>query len=554
MTGAADTSDDESCHATKWWRRVEIAVAIVITWAAVWLHVVRAGKAGGLWRDEAGAVNLAQLPSLGDLAANLHHEAFPILFSLTVRAFTFVTGGSDTALRLFGLAVGLSFIAALWFAGRALHRRPPLIALGLLGINGSMIHWVDWMRGHGLGVVLILLTLALVWQLTHDAPFWRIAVTAFAAICSVQMLYYNAVLLFAIGLAGAVVCARAGHWKRASAILLIGAVAAASLIPYIPISRRAADSSVIYTLPEFPLSLFWSKLRDGLGGSASGLAWVWLVIAVIAIAAAIWMQLRRSSAHPPRMRDAGLYCLAILLVSVPAYFGFLSALKYQTQPWYYIALIAVAGVAIDGILGSFARAAAARALSIAAAVAIAIASVAPTWAAIQVRQTNVDLAAAKLSESTARDDLIVVMPWYLGVSFGRYYRGAADWTSVPPITDRALQRYDLLKEQMSAADPVAPVMDAMRAALRSGNRVWLVGQLLFPETDEAPAVLPPAPHSTAGWSEGAYQTSWNLQVTHFLQTHVLGAEEIPIGAGQPVNPHENVRIVVVQGWRGAPGN
>ena len=334
MTGVAKTIDDESLGPSAAWRRVESAVAILITCAAGWLHVIRAGKAGGLWRDEAGAVNLAQLPSLGEVAANLHHEAFPILFSLMVRAFTFVTGGSDAALRVFGCVVGLGLLGMLWFAARAVHGGPPLLSLALLGINASAIQWVDWMRGHGLGTVLILLTFALVWKLaTRPSPLLAV-LTSLAAIASVQTLYYNAVLLFAIGVAGAAVAARRGHWQRALVILAIGGAAAASLVPYLQISRRAGESSFIYTVAEFPLSLFWSKLREALSGTAPFVEWVWVALAVVAVALAVAALRRKGRSGSDGAPNASLYCAIILLVMVPAYFAFLSFLKYPPQPWY----------------------------------------------------------------------------------------------------------------------------------------------------------------------------------------------------------------------------
>ncbi len=543
----ADTELERGSRALHW---IEIGVAALITLAAVSLHVMRASKAGALWRDEVGAVNLAQLPSLGDVAANLHHEAFPIFFSIVLRAFSFATGGSDAALRVLGLLTGLSVVAAVWLAGRAMHRGLPLISLALLGTNAAMILWVDWVRGHGLGIVLILATLALVWKLATNPSLVAAVAAVLAAVCSVHTLYYNAVLLFAIGLAGAAVAARNRHWMRAIGILAIGAVAALSLIPYLQTSRLAGETSLMYALPEFRLSLFFAKLRESLAATAAGLEWVWAAAVVLALAAAVGAQLRRSSAVAPHVRDRTLFCLVILLVSVPTYFGLLRMLRYPTQPWYYIALIAVAAVAVDGALANIARGVWCRAACVAAAAAIAGWTVLPAWRAIQVRQTNVDLVARKISAAASKDDVIVILPWYFGVTFERYYRGAAPWLSVPPISDRKLQRYDLLKRQMGEMDPVAPVLDAMTKALLSGNRVWVVGELFFPQPDQLPPVLAPAPYDPAGWSEAAYQTSWNLRTTHFLQTRAGRAEEIEIDGTQPVNAHENARVVMLQGWRG----
>ena len=540
---------NERSGGTRVLRWVEITVAVLITCVAAALHVVRAMKAGALWRDEIGAVNLAQLPSLGAIAANLHHEAFPIFFSIVLRGYSFATGGSDTALRVFGLLIGLSFLAAVWIAGRAMHGGVPLISVALLGTNASMILWVDWVRGHGLGIVLMLATVALVWKLATRPSLLLGALALISALCAVQTLYYNAVLLLAVGLGGAAVALRKRYWKAAAAILSIGALAALSLVPYLQTSRRAAESSLMYALPEFPLSLFWIKLREALASTGAGLESVWVAAVVLAITVAVVVLLRRASSLAPGVRDRALYCLIILLVSIPGYFGLLRLLRYPTQPWYYIALMAATAVVIDGCLSNVARGEWTRIARIAAAAAITGWTVLPAWSAIQVRQTNMDLVARTIAETAGKDDLVVVLPWYFGVTFERYYRGAAPWTTVPPIAERKLQRYDLLKQQMRAMDPLAPVTDAMTKALLSGNRVWLVGQLFFPDPDQIPPVLAPAPYDPAGWSEGAYQTSWNLRTTHFLQTRAGRAEEVPLNLTQPVNAHENARVVVLQGWR-----
>src|SRR5437899_633264 len=76
---------------------------------------------------------------------------------------------------------------------------------------------------------------------------------------------------------------------------------------------------------------------------------------------------------------------------------------------------------------------------------IAGSSAVHTWQQAQVRQTNVDLLAASLGERAAKDDLIVVTPWYMGITFERYYRGAAPWKTVPPLESHSFHRYDLIK-------------------------------------------------------------------------------------------------------------
>src|SRR5262249_22182235 len=134
--------------------------------------------------------------------------------------------------------------------------------------------------------------------------------------------------------------------------------------------------------------------------------------------------------------------------------------------------------------------------------------------AIKCRQTNVDLIAASLSGEVAPNDYIIVHPWHCGVTFQRYYKAAAPWTTLPVLEDHVLQRYDLLKPKMQTKDPIAPVIDRIASTLQSGNRVWLVGPIPYAE-GPVPEIHP-APHNPWGWSDPLYSFYWAVQVTQFV--------------------------------------
>ncbi len=61
-------------------KKSEWAVAIALSIVVIALHALRMSHAGALWRDEAGAVQLAMMPTAMDILQNFQHEAFPILF------------------------------------------------------------------------------------------------------------------------------------------------------------------------------------------------------------------------------------------------------------------------------------------------------------------------------------------------------------------------------------------------------------------------------------------------------------------------------------------
>ncbi len=142
---------------TKFLKYAEWVVALVLSATIIFLLIVRAMHAGGLWRDECAVVQLARMPSVSDIFHNFQHEAFPPLFPLIVRAYTILFGSTDLVLRVFGLCVGCLLIAAFWINARSLSSDVPLIALGLTSLNTTFFVWGTTIRGYGLGSAMIVL-------------------------------------------------------------------------------------------------------------------------------------------------------------------------------------------------------------------------------------------------------------------------------------------------------------------------------------------------------------------------------------------------------------
>jgi hypothetical protein len=168
---------------------------------------------------------------------------------------------------------------------------------------------------------------------------------------------------------------------------------------------------------------------------------------------------------------------------------------------------------------------------------------------VAVRQTNVDLVAQHLHTAARPGDLIVVNPWYVGITFNRYYRGPVEWTTVPPIEDLTVHRYDLLKLRMVSPQPLAPVYAAIQGALKSGHRVWVVGPLPVLPGGQLPVVIPIAPAAPTGWSDGPYAMAWSQQVGYFVQMHALRHALVAIPVDRPVSGLEQVPLEVIEGWR-----
>jgi hypothetical protein len=147
--------------------------------------------------------------------------------------------------------------------------------------------------------------------------------------------------------------------------------------------------------------------------------------------------------------------------------------------------------------------------------------------ALKCRETNVDLIAASLSREVAPNDYVIVHPFYCGVTFNRYYKGAASWTTLPPLEDYTLQRWDLFNAKMETKDPLGPVVDQITSTLQSGHRVWFVGD----------------PFAERSWFK------WGAQVAQFLSAHSQRSAVVADRSTNCVNPFENLPVFVATGWK-----
>ena len=221
--------------------------AALVTLSATYLHVLFLLNAGGLWRDEAVLVHLSLLPSVSEVWQNLPHDSCPILMHLAVRAWSAAgLGNTDLGLRVLGLFVGLFLLLAFWFASWTMRNGAPLLAVTLAGLNVTIIRAGDSLRGYGLGSALAVLTLAVIWRLTCRPSLAAFSCAVAVAVLSVQSLYQNAFFVFAACCGGFVLCAVERRWRDTLPIFAVGAAAAVSLLPYIPLIIRAQDWYIIY--------------------------------------------------------------------------------------------------------------------------------------------------------------------------------------------------------------------------------------------------------------------------------------------------------------------
>lgn len=520
-------------------QRAEQAAALLLTALAAVLHLLRLQHAGPLWRDEAGAAQLAALPTWREIYEAFPHEAFPLLFPGILRTWTALWGDSDLAFRVFGLLVGLAILAALWWNAR-LAGALPLASIVLIQLHPAFPLYGDSIRGYGLGTLCILLTFGAFARLVEHPDRRSVLLALLAAVASVHLLLHNAALLAGIGAAAALVGLLRRRLRVTAAALGIGLAAALTLLPYAGPLSAARDWRVLL-IEEISLRHVLTKLTEVIGTPFPWMVWVWGAAAVLAAAATLTLKVRD---------DARLFRLLVIPAALGGEIAFLIALGYSPRIWYLLPVLALVASALDGLLGAE-GAAPVRVARIAAAALLTSALYATSFDTAKMRMSNVDQVARAIEQSAGPRDLVLVNEWYNGISFHRYYRGDTRWMTVPALADHRMHRFDLIKTKMRSTDPLLEVRRAMRRTLRAGRRVWVVGRLDKGPAGQSPLQLPPAPHGPWGWLDGPYSIAWTRQLALFLETSTARKRTIQVPAGGRVSGMENLGIWVYQGW--APG-
>jgi hypothetical protein len=135
-----------------------------------------------------------------------------------------------------------------------------------------------------------------------------------------------------------------------------------------------------------------------------------------------------------------------------------------------------------------------------------------------------------LARDAAPNDLVVVYPWHLGASFHRYYRGAAPWQTLPPLSDTSVQRYDEARQAI-ADGRERTLIAAVTATLHRGGRVWYAGYPLFMEQSIAGAKDRPQVLADARWSSALHDALRGTQATMVVQPD------------PHTNPNENIALL-----------
>lgn len=222
-----------------------------------------------------------------------------------------------------------------------------------------------------------------------------------------------------------------------------------------------------------------------------------------------------------------------------------------THTWYYINILAVLGICLDMMLATPRDSRLPAGMKTALVAIVVIISSASVTKAIRMQMTNINVVAQQLKEHCGEHDYVVIVPYYISVSFNRYNETAAAWQTLPPVADPTVHRMDEIKQQLAEREPLQEIFAKTKETLRQGNRVWTVrikGYPIWPP-NVPPVQLPPAPDSPYGWNSGIYLQAWRSQLDAFLWQNAISIADLPLQNTGAVSKLETVYLNVASGLK-----
>jgi hypothetical protein len=528
----------------------ECLVSVAASLVSVIFLVFFALHAGGLWRDEANTFNLAALP-YGELWLKMQYDSFPLIWPLVFGFAQKIGFQGDLGLRILGIFILLLLLGCLWYNARRLNYKSPLIAVTLFMLSPCLIIWGSSIRAWGFGLVFSSLIYTFTIRYVFNTNFQSWISLLLICLFGAHSLYYNTLVIFVCLSSGAVCLYVAGHQKQSAMTLLIGIFTAVSMIVYIPTINRIGEWNVSVKT-DYNLNLFCAKIYETLspGGAVALLAWG-LVVPVCIVLAGRYL-IKKNEDEYPNEKYQILYSFLILALIIPIYYVFLKKLSYLTQPWYYLVLLLVVSLAADTILGTLSKIHSIKIARNITACLLFVMALSVVPGEIFIRLTNVDLFSNILNKEAKAQDLVLVYPWYEGITFKRYYHGGAPWQTIPEISDHKLHRYDLIKKHMinpNQADVLRSTYTDINRTLKANKKVFLLGEPIFPQQGHIVPVLPPAPSSPAGWQDTPYCMTWCMQVSDYLIKHAKSVSKINEHVIPAVSKYESASLFVFEGWK-----
>jgi hypothetical protein len=520
----------------------EVSVGLLACFVVAGLLITAMLHAGPLWRDEINTRWIALQP-LSEIWSWLEMDSYPFVWFMVVRGWVLSgLGETDQGLRVLGAITGMLSLIAMVFSSRLISKRWPLLLLALFALHPLLFRFGSSLRGHGPGTVLMFLMVGVIWSYVDRPNTKRFFWVFFLSLLAVQSLYYNAVILAAALVAGGGTCLLARRYRDFFRLAAVGFTCALSILPYVlgPMVRARSWNEVV----KVPTSV-GSLLKMAAGTidlSCQGQVWLWLLAGGVVYLGCVATLFKLKS---NRRKSRAMFIVIAAPVLFAVYLGFLLLLSYGMQPWYFMTFLAFSAFLIDrGADLLIGVRPAGRVVRLGLVLIMIVWLLPGDLTQAKHRATNIDVIANTITENGGAGDVVVVAPWYLGVTFSRYYHGEAEMITVPPIADFRLHRYALYREALMHPDAIEPIKEKIRSALASGHRVWYVGTPRFPDPGRRLRPIPTPPEFKQNW--GMYEVAWEGHLGEELAKDGR-MSRVAISVPQPVSSYEQPALFVFEG-------
>jgi hypothetical protein len=531
---------------------------ILLAWI-VGLHVYRFLNAGALWRDEISSLDVAASPSWTEFYLGQSHDSFPLFNVFLLRIWLLLGQGSladaatnDTYLRVFGMLGGLTLVASLvWVASRTF-RSLPILSIALFAASPTVVFWGDSIRAYALGSALTVLFFGSMWNLIQNPSKKVYAVCVALAILMVWTLYGNAFFVLSICLSTGAVAALRRDLRLFGIIISIGLISALSLslnYPVLSEMTKYKDFVAQSITIELIAKSWWAAWSE----SSIWIGFLWVTSLAIGIAFAI-AKIFKQTLKSPLSQDTEhcIYATLTIILSLAGFIYYLKTVDIPPQSWYFIPIGALTAIAVDSLWPLLGNRKPVFLTQASIALTLLAFTVSPTLQKLRQNLTNINTVATQMEKRASASDMILVAPHYQACTFIRYYKGQAKVQVWPPHKPNQLtyQRGDVIWDAIhSDKEAILPLWEEMGQTLRSGGKVWIVGDIVVVPADRPPPWVKPGTLFPGQSLVGPYLYTWGAQVFYFLANRAKSASVTDKFDISNVNKWEAIQqAVVFEGW------
>lgn len=528
---------------------VDRMVAAIVV-AALVLAAVFAWCAGGFWRDEANELEMASR-TLPDLWASLHLDSFPLASFLFFKLWLLITphGAQELVFRVLGGMIFLAIVLLVRANVRALSQGHSVLFLAFFVLNPYVVRYASGIRPYGLSAIFLLTALLFLGRFVRGARRRDLWLGTLFCFLGVHCHYSNVVLLLCLMLGTAVACLVGGDKKAAVTSLLAGLIVLATLLVYLPVLAEARYWTVLVqsNTPNWAsmgerIKTFFGVLPPSLGGIA-----LYGALLLGCLTWAVATIFRRQSSLS--LKKTTWFALLAGLSAPLGLLALLAALRSPVAEWYFIPAAALLSVGADVLASHFLESQPIlRRPFLLLTGAVSLSLLVTGWPKLQVAQTDIPKIAAHIQAQGGTKDLIVLYPWYYGVTFHRYYHGGAVWQTLPPLADHSIHRYDLLRRQMETEQSLQSLLRQTREALKRGGTVWFVGEFQFNGKSDLKIYNPKASPLSIE-KIGKFEQFWVATYTKYLLDHGAQGRYVDFNVSPEFHSLESPPINVISGWK-----